>query len=209
MRRARDRCMHRSPWGWHAPPGHPFSAQPRSSPLITAPATPPPLRPSRPSRRRPPPRKGRRTIVWIARRPGPVKRLKVILWSPANIPVLRPSETDCSVTLVSLYSQPPASTSIVSPGPSWTSKHVALAVDPDDRVAVGRGERVDEEPRSAQQHVADALHPLVAVLHVRRSPRGSWCSRTFQRLPARQVQRDALAGPVAARRRCGRGRAPW
>src|SRR5579864_7759916 len=42
--------------------------------------------------------------VWFdtAGRPGPLKRLKVILWSPANMPVFSPSETDSSFTEVSL-----------------------------------------------------------------------------------------------------------
>ena len=44
----------------------------------------------------------RENIVCIASRPGPVKRLKVILPPPANRPVFSPSETDSSLTEVSL-----------------------------------------------------------------------------------------------------------
>ncbi len=74
-------------------------AQPRARPLISAPATPPaaadPTLPSMPS-------SGAMNIVWIARRPGPVKRFHVSLPPPPKIPLLRPIVTASSFTVGSL-----------------------------------------------------------------------------------------------------------
>jgi hypothetical protein len=73
---------------------------PRVSPPISAPASPPAvaacaLLVSTPSN-------GAMNIVWIARRPGPVKRFQVSLPPPPMSPVLRPIVTDSIVTVGSL-----------------------------------------------------------------------------------------------------------
>ena len=74
-----------------------------------------------------------------------------------------------------------------------------MPVDPDERVALTRLEVVDEEARAAEQHVADALHPLEAVLEV--VGRGDELVLPHvQRLAVGEMKRDALAGRVARER---------
>ena len=124
------------------------------------------------------------------------------------MPVLRPErdrlELDAGVLV-----EPAAGLDVdLLAGAELDLEDVALAADPDDRVAVGRGEGVDEQARAAEQHVAHALDALEAVVEV--VGRGEEVVLAdVQRLPAREVQRDALARPVAREGDPARGRAPW
>src|SRR6202035_43640 len=80
-------------------------------------------------------------------------------------------------------------------GAQLNLEHVALAADPDDGVAAGRGEGVDEQARAPEQHVAHALDALEAVLEVVGGGQEVMLA-DVERLSAREVQRDALARPV-------------
>ena len=135
----------------------------RPSPPISAPAMPPVAAAlafeSTPS-------SGAMNSVWIARRPGPVKRFQVSLPPPPNMPVFRPIVTASSLTVGSLYSHAPASTSSCSPSSRLHEEHVAMPVQPHQRVAVGRAELVHEEARAAEHHVLHALDPFEAVVEV-------------------------------------------
>src|SRR5438477_4389286 len=47
-------------------------------------------------------------------------------------------------------------------------ENVAVAVQPEDTFLVARAEAIDEESRRAQEHVADALHPVEGVIKISR-----------------------------------------
>ena len=92
------------------------------SPRVRAPRSARPAMPPAPPRPRlpPTPSSGAMNSVWMARRPGPVKRFQVSLPPPPKMPVFRPIVTASSFTDGSLYSHPPASTSSCSPSSRLT-----------------------------------------------------------------------------------------
>ena len=53
-----------------------------------------------------------------------------------------------------------------SPGAKHLLEDVAVAMQPDDAFALGRGESVDEESGGAEEHIADALLPREAVIQI-------------------------------------------
>ena len=78
-------------------------------------------------------------------------------------------------------------------------EHVAVAVQPHQRIAVRRLELVHEPPGAAEQHVADALDALERVVEiVGRSD--ELVLADVQLLAMREVERNALARRVARER---------
>src|SRR3984957_18454320 len=76
-------------------------------------------------------------------------------------------------------------------------EHVAVAVEPDDPLALGRGERVDEESAAAEEHVRHTLDAVKRVFD--RRGRGQELVLTdADRHAGLEVQGHDLSGPVAA-----------
>src|SRR6185312_3260235 len=78
-------------------------------------------------------------------------------------------------------------------------EHVAITVQPYDPVAVSRTERVDEQPRLAEENVADSVHTLEGEID------RVGCSQELMlahvdRLSAREMQRNYLSRTIATER---------
>ena len=113
------------------------------------------------------------------------------------MPLVMRSITVSIRTAGPLYSQPPGSMSMISPGPKYFFEYVAVAVQPKNSIAGVAVKLVDEKAGAAEKHVGCAAHAFEGVVDaVRRGQKLVFANVQFHAL--RHVDRNDVAGAIAA-----------